>query len=596
MAPVHAFPDLQVQVYIFPQPQRQPLELCCLLCGQSTHNFLMKQIVYSLLFASCSLLAASPKSICLSMTVQNNGDELERTLNSVRPLLDYWVILDAGSQDNTKEIVRRCLKGIPGELHERSAGSPEANDNHALQLARGHGDYTLCLRPNEQWELSNFNKDALDRDYYYIRCKNTLWDRNRLVRSSLPWQWIYSGDGYLSCPSAKTCGALQGAVFTTASPPTRPSPATFGMNTNQPRSVCLNMIVKNEAHVIQRCLNSVKPLIDYWVILDTGSCDGTQAVIRECMKDVPGELFESPFVNFEASRNQAMDLAHGRADYLLFIDADEQLVFEQKIDKSKLDRDFYYFDAHYGGMRYHRNQLINDHIPWRWVGVLHEYLHSPLCQNYGVLEGLYNYILPEGARSKDPKKFHKDAELLEVALKKEPNNTRYAFYLAQSYRDAGEPASSLKWYRKRAQMGGFDQEVFWSKYMIGKLQERLNYAAPIVTKSYIDAFAARPSRIEPLYALASYYRQQNNYFFGYLVTLLGRTIPLSRDSLFVERWMSDYGMELEHSVCCYWLNRYFESYVSSLRLISNPDLPKGVRDTVQNNIGWVKKQLKIENA
>jgi len=45
-------------------------------------------------------------------------------------------------------------------------------------------------------------------------------------------------------------------------------------------TICLCMIVKNEAAVIERCLASVRPLIDTWVISDTGSTDGTQDLIR----------------------------------------------------------------------------------------------------------------------------------------------------------------------------------------------------------------------------------------------------------------------------------------------------------------------------
>lgn len=61
-------------------------------------------------------------------------------------------------------------------------------------------------------------------------------------------------------------------------------------------TICLNMIVKNESAIIEKCLASAKPFIDYWVIVDTGSNDGTQQIIQKFMKDIPGELHEKPWV------------------------------------------------------------------------------------------------------------------------------------------------------------------------------------------------------------------------------------------------------------------------------------------------------------
>ena len=93
-----------------------------------------------------------------------------------------------------------------------------------------------------------------------------------------------------------------------------------------PPTVCLNMIVKNEAGVIRRCLDSVRPFIHHWVIVDTGSTDGTQKLIREYLADVPGELHERPWKNFGHNRSEALALARGKSDYILVIDADEELV------------------------------------------------------------------------------------------------------------------------------------------------------------------------------------------------------------------------------------------------------------------------------
>src|SRR5271154_3365703 len=108
------------------------------------------------------------------------------------------------------------------------------------------------------------------------------------------------------------------------------------------KTICLNMIVKNESHVIRRCLSSLKHLIDYWVIVDTGSTDGTQKTIEEYLYEIPGELHERPWVNFGHNRNEALDLARGKCDYILLMDADEQMRYEVPDYKFPLlEKDFY---------------------------------------------------------------------------------------------------------------------------------------------------------------------------------------------------------------------------------------------------------------
>src|SRR5215472_9696406 len=89
--------------------------------------------------------------------------------------------------------------------------------------------------------------------------------------------------------------------------------------------LCLNMIVENEAAVIARCLASVRPIIDYWVIVDTGSTDGTQDAIRTLMADRPGELYERPWRDFAHNRSEALALAQPHGEYVLWIDADDVL-------------------------------------------------------------------------------------------------------------------------------------------------------------------------------------------------------------------------------------------------------------------------------
>ena len=49
--------------------------------------------------------------------------------------------------------------------------------------------------------------------------------------------------------------------------------------------ITLCMIVKNESHIIKECLESVYKHIDYWVVSDTGSTDGTQDIIKNFFEE-----------------------------------------------------------------------------------------------------------------------------------------------------------------------------------------------------------------------------------------------------------------------------------------------------------------------
>jgi glycosyltransferase involved in cell wall biosynthesis len=357
-------------------------------------------------------------------------------------------------------------------------------------------------------------------------------------------------------------------------------------------TVCLNMIVKNESQVIERCLASVVRLIDYWVIDDTGSGDGTQEIIKKFMleHDIPGELYERPWVNFAHNRNEAMEQAKGKADYLLFIDADEHFAYESDFELPYLDKDYYHISVSHAETNYCRIHLINNHKDWKWIGVVHELIVPPADRTCDTLRKVTNIYTTEGARSKDPEKYLKDAKLLETALELEPDNARNIFYLAQSYKDYGDKEKALLNYSKRAEMGGWDQEVFWSLLQVAILQEHLDYPKEAVIASYRKAYESRMSRIEPLYHLARIYREKKEFYKGYEIAKLATAIPPSKDLLFVQTWMYAYGLPLERSVCAYWIGNYKECQTISSALLEKT-LPDGIRDVVQANLGFANAKL-----
>lgn len=92
-------------------------------------------------------------------------------------------------------------------------------------------------------------------------------------------------------------------------------------------AICLNMIVRDEAHIVAEALDAVAPYLSSWVIVDTGSADGTQDLIREHLASlgISGELHERPWRDFGHNRSEALALAQGHGDHIWVIDADDMV-------------------------------------------------------------------------------------------------------------------------------------------------------------------------------------------------------------------------------------------------------------------------------
>ncbi len=359
------------------------------------------------------------------------------------------------------------------------------------------------------------------------------------------------------------------------------------------KTICLNMIVKNESEVIERCIGSLKHLIDYWVIFDTGSIDGTQEIIKKYLKDIPGELHQSSWVNFAHNRNEALKAAKGKADYLLLIDADEIWQYAEGFMLPELDKDYYHVIVRQlGAADVKRVGLVNNHLNWTWKGVLHEVLECPEAKSVGLLKGVMNICnAAVGARSKDPKKYLKDALLLEKALKDDPTNSRYAFYMAQSYLNAEKYEEALKGFEKRLSLPSTDiQETYLTLYNKATVLDKLNKPTEALA-AYFKAYEFRPMRAEPLFRIAVLYRKQGNYLLGYLVSKYALSIPYPVEDLCVEYLTYDHQLLIEFANCTLLSGRFQEGLQACCQLLANPHLPADVKPHVQANCELATKQL-----
>lgn len=343
--------------------------------------------------------------------------------------------------------------------------------------------------------------------------------------------------------------------------------------TDAGQTVALCMIVKNERPVLERCLQSVLPWIDHWTVVDTGSNDGTQELVRACLGSKPGQLVERPWQNFGWNRTEAVGLARASADYLLTLDADEYLLTEPGFRWPTLQHDAYTFQVDSGGVLYARTQLVRSSLPWRYQGVLHEYITCDGPHTEQRMQGVMTIRLPEGARARDPLTYQRDVDVLELALRDDPGNRRHLFYLAQSHRDAHQHAPALRRYRERAAAGGFPEEIWCSLYEAAKLMCVLGEDWTVVQEAFLDAYRYRPSRAEPLYRIGVFYSNEGHYeeALRYLEHALQIPQPAT-ESLFVEADVYRFLLPLEYAVVCSWLGRHTEAIALTDRLLGTDGL------------------------
>lgn len=354
-------------------------------------------------------------------------------------------------------------------------------------------------------------------------------------------------------------------------------------------TICLCMIVKDEAEVIAEGLAACRDVIDRWVICDTGSTDGTQDVVRHALAGVPGELHERPWVDFGHNRTELLGLARGAGDYLLILDADTTLELEDGAFDDLTD-DAYMLRHLDDGVQYHTKRLVSGRLNWRYEGAIHEYIVSDDERTTGRIDGAVIRSRSVGAVRKD--RWPRDLEILEAQLAADPTDARARFYLAQTHRDiglhTGDDAAlerACEEYRRRTELGGWEEEVYCSWRHLGMLRGRLG-DWPGAADAYMAAWEARPERLEAVHDLAAGLVERGRHRAARRFTMLAANgpLPVPDDVLFVEPWIYDWGLLFQHSIAAYWCDDFDACIAACGTLLKRTDLPDAHREQTHRNL------------
>lgn len=318
---------------------------------------------------------------------------------------------------------------------------------------------------------------------------------------------------------------------------------------------CLNMIVKNEAARITRALASVAPYIDCYAITDTGSTDDTPSVIKDYFSQlkIPGIIAHAPFIDWSQARNSALVSARAIQprfgwDYAFLFDADMELVmpdfaaFKAKLEDRGLS---YEMEQRAGNLHYGNKRLVSAAAKGMYKGVTHEYLD---VHSAGFIPPEIAYFVDHADGANRPEKFKRDIRLLLDGIAKEPDNSRYYYYLAQSYRDGGQVDEAMTWYQKRVDAGGWAEEQWSAQVNLAHCYLTKGNEAEFI-RNLLIAYNMRPGRAEVLYDLAHHFRMKDNHQnIAALFAEAGLDIPRTKDLLFVSDHVYAVGLKEEFSI------------------------------------------------
>ncbi len=271
-------------------------------------------------------------------------------------------------------------------------------------------------------------------------------------------------------------------------------------------SLCLSMIVRNEARCIRACLESVAPHISCYAIVDTGSTDETPQIIASALAGTPGVVQTHPWTgNFSFHRNQslelarrlAIDLAQENNCWALFLDADEQLVAGTGPilgTPRKGNAAFWYaVSDEYRFLKLAAVKLSSD-IQWR--GALHEQItvsgktdYSPFITDFQILYG------SSGARRRNGSYSEEDLQQLAIEPVTQDREFSNAFHVARTHESRGDSDAALNAFRVAAACSRTDDEMFqaqWGQLRIySESTERENLAISLAKDMLAASYGTR---------------------------------------------------------------------------------------------------------
>ena len=285
-------------------------------------------------------------------------------------------------------------------------------------------------------------------------------------------------------------------------------------------------------------------------------------------------ILQEPFIDFASSRNRALDLVEqkfSQACFVLMPDAEWYINnVEALLDYCEREICHEGFGPYFIRLIDNRfdffiPRLLRQNLHSRFKGVVHEALvvYADQVASTKLPADIYFKYSPSAhGLKKSEQRYIRDRDLLLKQFQKDPNDSHATFYLAQTYEVLGDWANAYYYYTIRTTQPGWDEDNFLAAYRRAVAADNLASSKEMfswleVQELYLQAYAARPFRIEPLIRIAQHYLKEQKMALAFLYARCALDFEYpSTDTNFVERDMYDFERYQIVGVSCWYIGYY----------------------------------------
>lgn len=284
----------------------------------------------------------------------------------------------------------------------------------------------------------------------------------------------------------------------------------------------LVMIVKNSGDVLRDCLRSVKPYIDYWTILDTGSVDHTRQIVEEELNGIDGKLFLEPFIDFSTTRNRSFELSPKKCKYMIILDDSYELhggnelrAILQTSKSPSYSIKIGTLNVNHLDSYYYSNRLVDSSLvlkELRYRGRVHEAIY---CDKTRIISNTNIFIndIPDLSHSTRTKqRLKNDIKGLLMDEKEDPTNPRTLYYLSRTYGAIQQYQLAITYCNKLLALSNIHREYqFFANYEKANLQFEVDQDKEAFKKTLLAIQKKFLERAEPMYKLSILLYEEQKY-------------------------------------------------------------------------------------